>query len=68
MVALDRVCHAHGCRLDKTLERATSFVTSAFNCSCCPDWTRAAITHRRIRRLGMNVSFRAERSESEKRI
>jgi len=35
MVALDRVCHSHGCRFDKTLERASSFVTSAFNCSCC---------------------------------
>jgi len=34
MVALDRVCHAYVNRLDKILERATSFVTSIFDCFC----------------------------------
>jgi len=63
------VCHAHVNRLDRILEGATSFVTlalafNAFLSPRCVDWTRAAITHRRM----MNVSFCAEGSESEKRV
>jgi len=63
------VCHAHVNRLDRILEGATSFVTlalafNAFLLPRCLDWTRAAITHRRM----MNVSFCAEGSESEKRV
>jgi len=60
------VCHAHVNRLDGFRQRATSFVIviRLFLLSRCPghaDWTRAAITHRRIRR--MNASLCAKRRE-----
>jgi len=67
MIALDHVCHVHVNILGKTLERATSFVTSAFDCffwSSRSDWSRIAITLRRMRRLEMNVSLCAEGRES----
>jgi len=70
MIALDRVCHAHVNRLDKTSERVTSFINinvRLFNFWWSrSDRTRTAITHRRMRRLGMNVSLRRKRVREER--
>jgi len=46
------VCHARVNRLDSGKGHVISNIS---NCSCCHALIGAAITHRRIRRLGMKV-------------